>query len=332
MSISIPKTMTAWRQNAYGGTETLTRAEVPVPQPGEGEVLIKIGATSLNGADIRILRGDPKLVRLGSGMRGPREKIRGKDVAGTIVAVGPRVFGRSVGDRVVGELPGGGLAEYVVAYSSRLSTIPNGVDDKTAATLPLAGGTAWQALESVNTNKGASVLVIGAGGGVGTFTVNLAAWAGAHVHALCSPRAMEAVAALGAERVDDRTTTSTESLESDDYDVIVDLGGVVPLRELRRLVRDGGDVVEVAIGGSSVVGPLGRAIGSQALSTWSKKHLRPLLATKRPGITKTLLELAASGEITPHIDREFPLDSADQAMKTLDDGGVVGKILVVPGS
>lgn len=332
MSNSIPKTMTAWRQNAYGGPESLTRAEVPVPQPGEGEVLIKIGATSLNGADVRIMRGDPKLVRLGSGMRGPKEKIRGKDVAGTIVAVGPRVFGRSVGDRVVGELPGGGLAEFVVAYSSKLSTIPSGVNDKIAATLPLAGGTAWQALESVNTDRGASVLVIGAGGGVGTFTVNLATWAGAHVHALCSPRAIETVTALGAERVDDRTTTSTESLASDDYDVIVDLGGVVPLRELRRLVRDGGDVVEVAVGGNSVVGPLGRAIGSQAMSTWSKKHLRPLLATKRPGLTKTLLELAASGEVTPHIDREFPLDSADQALKTLDDGGVVGKILVVPGS
>lgn len=332
MSNSIPNTMIAWRQNAYGGPEVLTKAEVPVPQPGEGEVLIKIGATSLNSADVRLMRGDPKVVRLGFGMRAPRERIRGKDVAGTIVAVGPRVFGRSVGDRVVGELPGGGLAEFVVAYSSKLSTIPGGVDDKIAATLPLAGGTAWQALESVNTDRGASVLVIGAGGGVGTFTVNLATWAGAHVHALCSPRAIDAVTALGAERVDDRTTTSTESLASDDYDVIVDLGGVVPLRELRRLVRDGGDVVEIAGGGNSVVGPLGRAIGSQAMSTWSKKHLRPLLATKRPGLTKALLELAASGDVTPHIDREFPLDSADQALKTLDDGGVVGKILVVPGS
>ena len=224
----------------------------------------------------------------------------------------------------MGELPGGGLAEFVVAYSSKLSTIPSGVDDKIAATLPLAGGTAWQALESVNTDRGASVLIIGAGGGVGTFTVNLATWAGANVH--------ETVTALGAERVDDRTTTSTESLASDDYDVIVDLGGVVPLRELRRLVRDGGDVVEVAVGGNSVVGPLGRAIGSQAMSTWSKKHLRPLLATKRPGLTKTLLELVASGEITPHIDREVPLYSADQAIKALDDGEVVGKILVVPGS
>lgn len=332
MSNSIPTSMTAWRQSTYGGPEVLERTEVPVPRPGEGEVLIKIGATSLNGADIRIMRGSPSMVRLGTGIRSPREPIRGKDVAGTIVAVGPRVFGRSVGDRVVGELPGGGLAEYVVAYSSKLTSIPDDVDDKTAASLPLAGGTAWQALESVNTDKDASVLVIGAGGGVGTFAVSLASWAGAHVHALCKPEAIDAVRAAGAERVDDRTTIGVGTLESDDYDVVIDLGSDAPLRELRRLVRDGGDAVVVAGGTNPFVGPLGKAINSQAMSAWSKKHLRLLVATRKPGITKTLLELAGSGEITPHIGREFSLDAADEAVKLVDDGGAIGKILVVPNS
>ena len=330
MSQSIPQSMTAWRQTAYGGPEVLERAEVPVPRPGDGQVLIKVGATSINGADVRIMRGTPQVLRLGTGFRSPREQIRGKDVAGTIVAVGPRVFGRSVGDRVVGELPGGGLAEYAVAYSSTLTAVPDGVDDKTAATLPLAGGTAWQALEAVNTDRGASVLVIGAGGGVGTFAVSLATWAGAHVHALCKPEAIDIVKGLGAERVDDRHSIGVGTLESDDYDVIIDLGSDAPLRELRRLVRDGGNVVVVSGRANPIVGPLGKAINSQAMSAWSKKHLRLLIASRKPGITKTLLELAAQGEITPHIGREFPLGDADQAIKLLDDGGAIGKIVVVP--
>lgn len=141
------QTMTAWQQTQYGGPEVLRAEQVPVPAPGRGEVLLKIGTTALNAADVRLLRGTPLLMRLAFGLRRPRPAGRGMDAAGTVVAVGEEVIGLAVGDEVVGEFPGGALAEYAVAPAERLVHLPEGMDPATAAALPLAGGTAWQALD-----------------------------------------------------------------------------------------------------------------------------------------------------------------------------------------
>ncbi|WP_416888903.1 alcohol dehydrogenase catalytic domain-containing protein [Microbacterium sp.] len=171
--------MNAWTQHAYGGPETVMRERVPVPVAGPGQVLVAPTVVGLNSADVRLMRGEPLLVRVAFGLRRPRQPVPGRDVAGRILARGAGVTAVAVGDRVVGELDGGGLADRVVAPADRVGPSPDGVTDTTAAVLPLAGGTAWQALDLADIAAGNRVLVLGAGGGVGTLVVRLAVLRGA---------------------------------------------------------------------------------------------------------------------------------------------------------
>ncbi|ALJ20733.1 hypothetical protein AOA12_12810 [Microbacterium sp. No. 7] len=321
--------MTAWRQDAYGGPDIVRRVDAETPRPRRGEVLVRVGAAALNSADVRILRGEPLILRLAFGLRRPRTPVPGRDVAGTVVALGDGVTGLAVGDRVAGEVSGGGLATFLAAPASRLVPVPDAVDDRTAAALPLAGGTAWQALDLARVTAGARLLVLGAGGGVGTFVVRLAVLRGAEVHALCSARAADAVAALGAARVDPRDL-DLAGLPAGGYDAVIVLGGATPLRSLLRLVRDGGCVVDVGGDGGRIIGPLGRMLHGAILSVGARRRARVLAAVARTPITAELLALAASGDLVPVIDRVHPLADARAALARLDEGGAVGKVLVEP--
>lgn len=327
-------TMTAWRQTQYGGPEVLRTEQVPVPTPGRGQVLLKIAASSLNAADVRLLRGDPPLLRLAFGLRGPRQPGRGMDAAGTVVAVGEDVTGLAVGDEVVGELPGGALAEYAVAPAARLVHRPAGLAPAAAAALPLAGGTAWQALELAGLtgeSSGRRVLVIGASGGVGTFTVQLAATRGAEVWAMCGERNRPAVERLGATRTFDYRSTGVEELPEASFDAIIDIAGTARLRTVRRLLVTGGTLVMVAGDGGRVLGPIPRILHAVLLSVGSARRLRPLAAVAKPEILTELLELAAQGRIAPVIERTWPLTEAREALAHVDAGHTVGKVVVVGG-
>jgi len=320
--------MDVWSQDRYGGPDVLRAERRTVPAPAAGEVLVRVGATALNSADVHVMRGEPLLLRLLFGLRRPRQAVPGRDVAGTVVAVGGGVTGFVVGDRVAGEVPGGGLAPFVAVRADRLVPVPDAVDERTAAALPLAGGTAWQALDRAAVETGSRVLVVGAGGGVGTFTVRLAVLRGARVHALCSPRAAAAVTGLGAVAVAGHDHLTT--LAAGTFDAVVDIGGRAPLRVLRRLLRDGGVVVGVAGGANRVTGPLGRMVGATLLSVGSRRRLRALAAVATPSITARLLDLVASGALRPMVDGVHPFAQAREALTRLDEGGVVGKVLVVP--
>ncbi len=321
--------MIAWSQDRYGSPDVVRRVETAVPAPDAGEVLIRVGMTALNSADVRIMRGEPLLVRLAFGLRRPKTPVPGRDVAGTVESIGSGVGSFAVGDRVVGELPGaGGLAEYVVAPADRLVAVPAGVDDLTAAALPLAGGTAWQALDAAGVTDGSRVLVLGAGGGVGTFAVRLAVLRGAEVHALSSARAVAALERLGATTVTDRAA-GLDGIPASAFDAVLDLGGRAPLAALQRLVRDGGTVVGVAVG-ENRIGPVGRMLASAFRSIGSRRRIRPLAAAAKPEITAQLVALAASGDLVPVIDRVYPLAEADAALTRVDGGGLVGKVLVQP--
>lgn len=197
-------TKPAWRQTEYGGPEVVRLAQVDVPAPRRGEVLLRLRATGLNNGDMRVMRGEPLLVRTAFGLRRPKQAVRGMDAAATVVALGEGVTGFALGDEVVGELPGGGgLAAYAVAPAKRLVRRPADLDPLVAASLPVAGGTAWQALDRGGVASGHRVLVMGASGGVGTFTVMLAALRGAEVWALCGERNRALVESLGATRTFD---------------------------------------------------------------------------------------------------------------------------------
>lgn len=321
-------TMTVWRQSRYGGPDVLAETLVDRPVPAPDEVVVEVAASSLNSADIRILRGDPLLVRLAFGLRRPRTPVPGRDVAGTVVAIGDAVTSRRVGDRVVGEISGGGLGECVAASADRFAPVPDGLDLAVAATLPLAGGTAWQALDLGGVGQGSRVLVVGAGGGVGTFAVRLAVLRGADVDALCSAAALDVVAELGATRVRDRRATDLAAEAPDSYDAVIDIAGSAPLRVLRRLVRPGGAVVLVSGGANRVFGPLGRILRAAVLSVGARRRLRPLAAVAKPEITAQLVALAASGDLQPPVERTFRRADARAALAHVDTGRTVGKIVV----
>jgi NADPH:quinone reductase-like Zn-dependent oxidoreductase len=238
----------------------------------------------------------------------------------------------AVGDEVVGELPGGGgLARFAVAPAGRLVARPAALDPVLAAALPIAGGTAWQALERAAVSAGRRVLVIGASGGVGTFAVQLAALRGAEVWALCGERSRGLIEELGAAHVSDyhRVQPDSAELPAASFDAVIDIAGTAPLGALRRLVREGGSVVLVAGEGGRVLGPIGRIAAASLRSIGSQRPLRPLAAVAKPRVLAELLELTAAGRLRPVIERTFPFAEARAALGHVDEGHTVGKVVVL---
>lgn len=334
VSSTTTSSMAAWRQASYGGPEVVKRERMPVPRPGAGEVLLRVRATALHAGDVHVMRGEPVLVRAFFGLRRPRIATRGMDVAGTVVGLGPGVAGLAVGDEVVGELPGGGLAEYVIAPAARVVTRPESIDAVTAAAIPVSAGTAWQALDLAGDRVGPTrrVLVIGASGGVGTYTVRLAALRGAEVWAICGARNERLVTDLGAVRTFDYARVdvgaSPHELPAASFDAVIDIVGAAPLRALRRLVAPGGCVVMVSGEGGRILGPIGRMLRAGLLSLSRGPRLKPLAATAKPAITRQLLALVEEGRLRPVIERTYPLADARSALAHVDDGHTVGKVVV----
>ncbi|WP_100812784.1 MULTISPECIES: NAD(P)-dependent alcohol dehydrogenase [unclassified Microbacterium] len=326
--------MAAWWQSAYGGPEVVKRERTPVPEPGAGEVLLRVRATALHAGDVHVMRGEPVLVRAFFGLRRPRIATRGMDVAGTVVGLGPGVAGLAVGDEVVGEIPGGGLAEYVIAPAARVVARPESIDAVTAAAVPVSAGTAWQALDLAGDRAGSGrrVLVIGASGGVGTYTVQLAALRGAEVWAICGARNERLVADLGAIRTFDYARVdagaSPPELPAASFDAVIDIVGAAPLRALRRLVAPGGCVVMVSGEGGRILGPIGRMLRAGLLSLGRGPRLQPLAATAKPAITRQLLALVGEGRLHPVIERTYPLSDAGAALAHVDARHTVGKVVV----
>lgn len=240
--------MQAVRFHEFGTPDVLRLEEVPLPQPGPGEVRVRVAATSFNAVDGNI--------RLGA-MQGPfpvaLPHTPGADLAGTVDALGDGVTGWSVGDRVVGFLPmvpDGAAAEQVLAPAEVLAAAPVAVPLVDAAALPLVGLTAWQALfDHGGLTAGQRVLVVGAGGAVGGYAVQLAAAAGAHVVATASPRSRDAVLAAGAAEVVDHTGTDLVTAVAEPVDLVLNLAPLEPaaFAALTDLVRDGGAVVSTTV-------------------------------------------------------------------------------------
>lgn len=330
-----PETMTAWRQLAYGSPDVVHQARVDVPAPGEGEVLLRVRATALNSGDIHVMRAEPHAVRLAFGLRRPRIAVRGIDVAGTVVAVGAGVTSFGPGDEVVGEIPGGGLAEYAVAPAARLARRPDAVGPVAAAALPVSGGTAWLALAKAGLGPGEAsgrrVLVIGASGGVGSFAVQLAAVRGAEVWALAGARNLAVVVKLGAARAFDYPDVQPGSAELPEgtFDAVIDIAGEPPLAATKRLLREGGTMVLVGGEGGSILGPMRRILAGALRSIGSKRRIVGLVSTTSAAMTADLLALVARGDLEPLIECTWPLADAGAALAHVDAGHTVGKVVVV---
>lgn len=332
MNTTTNDTMNAWRRETYGPAAGTSLQRIPIPTPGRGDVVLRVLATGLNAGDVRLQLGDPLLVRPVFGLTRPKHPVRGMEVAGTVVAVGPDVVGVELGERVVGELVGGGgLAEYVRVPASRLVPVPPDVESAVAACLPVAAGTAWQALDSAGVGLRRSgvprVLIIGASGGVGTFAVQLAALRGAEVWATCSARNAPLIEHLGAAHTLDHRTSPLQDLPAAHFDAVIDIAGGMPLRDLQRLVVPRGSVVLVTGDGGHVLGPIPRMIRAVFLSIGSPR-IRPLAASPRPEVLAKLLELVAEGRIAPVIEREYPFAEASAALAHIEAGHTVGKVVV----
>ncbi|MFF0559132.1 NAD(P)-dependent alcohol dehydrogenase [Streptomyces sp. NPDC004266] len=322
--------MRAWTQERYGSTDVLEFAEVERPVPGEREVLVRVHAAAVNAADWHLMRGDPYVARFALGLRRPKERIRGRDFAGVVEAVGGGVTELRPGDEVFGETPGT-FAEYVCAPVASTELKPAGLGFTEAAAIPLAGNTALIGVRDLGRARpGAKVLVNGASGGVGTFAVQLAKALGAEVTGVCGPRNGQLVLGLGADRVVDYTREDFTA-SPDRYDLVFDLVGNRSLGELRRvlsptgaLVLSGGGVFE----GGSVFGPMGLLLKGRLLAKVSDRRLHVLTAEPRRENLAALRELAESGVIAPVIGRTYPLAEADRALRYVEEGHARAKVVL----
>lgn len=301
-----------------GTPDPFIYCDVSKPIPGDGEVLIKIHAASLNAADYR-------LFRMGLGI--PKSKIFGSDIAGTVEAVGKNIRTFQPGDNVAADTGGygfGGLAEYAVAPGDIAALIPAEVSFEKAAAVPMAAITALQALRDKGSiRQGQKVLINGASGGVGTYAVQLAKHFGAEVTAVCSTGNADLVRSLGADHVidyakEDFTQSGTR------YDLIIAVNGYHPLSAYKRALAPEGTYVMVGgtfpqIFKSLIFGPLMSA---------GKRKIRSLAAKGNAKDLAFLLDLVKEGIINPVIDRRYPLRQAGEAFLYLEKGHAGGKVVI----
>ncbi|HWC42993.1 MAG TPA: NAD(P)-dependent alcohol dehydrogenase [Actinomycetota bacterium] len=324
--------MRAVVQDTYGSAETLELRDVPRPAPADGEVLVRVRAAGLDRGVWHVMTGLPYMVRLvvpTMGLRRPKAPIRGMDLAGQVEAVGRDVTRFRPGDAVFGWTQGGSYAEYAAVPSDQLVPMPANLSFEQAAAVPISGLAALQGIRDVGeVQAGQRVLVIGAAGGVGSFAVQLAKAAGAHVTGVAGTTQAELVRAIGADEVIDYTREDVTD-GSRHWDLILDTAGHRSLSRLRRALSPAGTLVIV---GSEVKGRLlggfDRQLRAVALSRVVGQRLRMLSSTPRRDDLDTLRRLLEAGKVTPLLDRTFPLDQVRQAIGHLLAGGGRGKIVI----
>ena len=322
--------MKAIVQDRYGEADVLEFRDVQEPAVGEHDVLIRVRAAGV-GPDVwHIMTGKPYMARPALGLRRPRIRIRGWDVAGVVEAVGPAVTGFEPGDEVMGTAERGSLAELTAAPADKLVRKPSRLSFEQAAAVPISGTTAIQALrDKADVRPGRSVLVVGAGGGVGTLTVQIAKAKGATVTGVASTSKLDLVRSIGADDVIDYTReTFTDG--SRRWDVIVDTAGRRSLRELRRALTPKGTLVVVGgDGGGPWTGGFFRGmLRGPIVSVFVGQTLGMVNAKTTEQDLEALAELIEAGSVIPVVGRTYDLVEAANAVRYLAEGHAAGKIVV----
>jgi len=328
-----PTTMRAVVADRFGAPEAVLSVRiVPVPVPGEDEVLLRVRSASVNALDWHFTTGTPMIARPSFGIRRPRRTVPGVDVAGTVVAVGPGVTRHRPGDEVYGEVAGGGFAEYVVGPADWLAAKPAALGFDEAATLGVAAQTALQGLRDWGgLRAGYRVLVHGASGGVGTFAVQLAKILGAgHVTAVCSTRNVATARRLGADRVVDYTREDVARLD-DRYDLVFDNAGTLPLRTCRRLLTDDGVYVMITAPKGRWLRPLPRLVaGRFSFAGTSRRAVIGRVQERSRADLELLAGLVTDGRLVPEMVDRYPLEGAPEALRRQGEFHARGKSVVVP--
>ena len=321
--------MKALVQDRFGPPEVLRLAETGLPEVRADDVLVRVHAAALNPADWHILRGDPLVARLmGIGLTKPKARVAGIDAAGVVEAVGPNVRRLRSGDEVLGFCRGA-FAEYACAAADMLVPKPAGLTFEQAAAVPIAATTALRGIRDVGAVKaGQRVLVNGAGGGVGTCAVQIAAALGAEVTGVCSTRNVELVRSIGAAHVVDYTAEDFTDGRAR-YDVILDNVSSLPLARLRGALTAKGTLV-LNGGGSPghVFGPVAGILRAVVANAFVSQRLRPLPSRQNRQELLDVTGLIEDGKLMPVVDRTYPLASTVEGLRTLEQGHTRGKIVV----
>jgi NADPH:quinone reductase-like Zn-dependent oxidoreductase len=320
--------MKALMQEAYGSADGLKLREIDMPAARDDRVLVRVQAAGVDAGVWHVMRGLPYLIRPAFGLRKPRNPVLGRDVAGRVEAVGRDVTGFEPGDEVYG-VAEGTFAELASARPGKLTAKPSNLSAEQAAAVPISAITALQAIrDQAKVLPGQKVLITGAGGGVGSFAVQIAKAFGGHVTGVCSTKKVDLVRSLGADEVIDYTREDFTQAGAR-WDVIIDTGGSRRLSHLRRVLTTNGTLVIVGgEGAGRWLGGVERSFGAMLLSPFVRQRLRMFVAKETAEDLRALTELIEAGKVIPAIDRTYPLEEAPDAIRYLEDGHARGKVVI----
>ncbi len=312
----------------YGSPDVLQFKEVERPSPQDDELLIKIHAAAITAGDVIVLKGEPFVTRLATGLLEPKNAIPGKEMAGQVVAVGQNITQFRPGDEVFGDLSvasWGALAEYVAVPECAVALKPANLTFAEAAAVPESAVVALQGLrDKGKIQPGQKVLINGASGGVGLYAVQIAKAFGAEVTAVCSTRNMGLVRSLGADHVIDYTQEDFTQ-NGQQYDLILAVNGYHPIADYRRALSSEG--IYVATGGSMKQSLQATMIGP-FISMTGRQKMGGMLVKPNKNDLVFIKELIESGKVKPVIDRQYPLSEVADAFRYMGEGHAQGKVVI----
>jgi NADPH:quinone reductase-like Zn-dependent oxidoreductase len=321
--------MKAIARDVYGPADGLQLRDIGKPSIGDDEVLVEVRAAGVDPGVWIFMTGRPMAVRLAIGLRHPRLAVLGRAVAGVVAAVGANVTRLRPGDHVYGTCESGSFAEYATARQHRLARKPTNISFAQAAATPISAVTALQSVRDARVQPGHRVLITGAGGGTGSFAVQLAKLRGARVTGVCSTAKVELVRSLGAEDVIDYTQHEIDHGGAR-FDVIIDTAGNRPLSLLRRAATPRATIALVGGGHAKgrLLGGFQRQMAAPLLSLVGSQRVCGVTAREHHEDLEELTPLIESGSITPVIDRTYAHADAPDAIRYLAQGHPAGKVVI----
>ena len=317
--------MQAIVQDRYGSPDVLKTQDLPKPDIGDTEVLVRVHAASIHVGDWILMTGSPFVMRLATGLRRPKTRIPGTDIAGTVEAVGRAVTALRPGDEVFGWCAGA-FAEYARASEDQLAKKPVNLSFEQAAAVGVSASTALQLLrDNGKVQSGQKVLINGASGGVGTFAVQIAKALGAEVTGVTSTKNIEMVRSIGADRVIDYTREDFTA-GAERYDLILDNVGNHSMARTRRALTPDGTLI--SNGGGHSDGKLGRTVRAMLVSMFVRQQAAPTVKTQNHDDLVALKGLVEAGKVTPVIDRTYPLAQTPQAIGHVAGGHARGTVVL----
>lgn len=318
--------MKAIVQNGYGSADVLQLREIERPRPSADEVVVRVHAAGIDFGVWHLMAGVPYAVRLAVGLRRPRNPVRGMDLAGVVAEVGTAVRAFKPGDEVFG-VGEGSFAEYARAVPSRLVSKPPNVSFEEAAVVPVSATTALVGVRAADLRTGQSVLITGAGGGVGSYAVQIARAWGAEVTGVCSTSKLPFVSSLGATHVIDYTREDFTAAERQ-YDAIIDLAGHRQVSALRRALAPAGTLVILGgEGGGQWLG-MGRQVWSKLVGMAVRQKFKSPLGLVNQKDLVVLKEMLESGQLKSTLDRRYSLNEVPAAVHALAEGHSRGKSVI----